>query len=46
MKTVDGRKNSAVPVLYNMNNYNPTDEERKNKKKRQLKVDKFISKTG
>ena len=46
MRTVDGRKNSAIPVLYNMNNYSPSDEEKKNKSKRLQQENKFISKTG
>lgn len=46
MKTVDGRKNSAIPVLYNMNNYIPSDEENKNKSKRLQQESKFISKSG
>ena len=46
MKSIDGRKNSAIPVLYNMNNYTPSDEEKKSKSKRLAQESKFISKTA
>ena len=46
MKTVDGMRNSAIPMLYQMNNYYPSEEELTNKSKRQQKEAEFISKNA